>query len=136
MQSISVVVLYDQDGGCLLFRRRTSDPYYGLLDFVGGKCKGGENGMGCAYRVLQEKAGIEKEQIGLQHVMDFAYHTTQWCVQVFCGRLEAALPIAEGERLTWLDKEQDFFDEARFAGEGYIGHILAHMRMQLFAPGE
>lgn len=137
MNSISVVVVYHAIGDRLLLKRRARDPYWGLLDFIGDGCDRGEAATACAYRALQEAADIRKADIALEHIMDFAYHTTGCCVQVFAGQLEWNVRPPAGEQaLQWVRTDENFFDEKVYAGEGYIGHILAHMRMQLFAPGQ
>lgn len=135
MKSVSVIAVFNPQGDRMLLCRRTKAPYKGLLDFVGGKCEGGEDAVDCAYRELQEETGITREDIILGHVMDFVYHTTQWCVQVFAGRLMHEVTLVEEiNPLLWVDMDQDFYDETLYAGEGYISHILSHMRMQLDGP--
>lgn len=137
MRSISAVVIYSPAGDRILLCQRARDPYQGLLDFPGGRCEGDESAQACAYRKLSEETGIGREAVLLSHVMDFAYHTTDWCVQVFSGQLERDVPLVQGRHtLQWIRTDENFFDPNVYAGEGYIGHILAHMRMQLFAPGE
>lgn len=132
MREMAVILVYSEDGARMLTHARTGDPYRGLYDLVGGRC-GGESALACAYRVLREETGIEREEIDLRHAMDFAYHTTQWCVQVFAGQLRG--PLAVEPPLCWVPLEgTDFFDAGVYAGDGYIGHILSHMRMQMFAP--
>lgn len=133
MRQMVVILLYDPDAKQMLLRARASDPYRGLLDFVAGRCGAEETAQACAYRALEEETGIDRASAPLQHIMDFAYHTTGWCVQVFAGTAAQRVPVEAP--LCWVPLEgEDFFETTRYAGEGYIGHILAHMRMQLFAP--
>lgn len=131
MRDMTVIVIVDAMGDRLLLRRRTREPYRGLVDFIGGSRFAGEGALDCARRILMEKAGLDQAEMNLSHVMDFAYQNTGCCVQVFQGRLEGAVAgREEAHSLLWLDRREDFFDEARFAGEGYMGHILEHMQMQ------
>lgn len=136
MRGISVIVVFDRTGEKILLCKRTKEPYRGLYDFVGGKCERDEDALNCAYRELREETGIDREAIRLEHIMDFAYHTTGWCVQVFSGQLLRTVTLVEEiNPLSWVSVHEDFFDTAQYAGEGYIGHVLSHLRMQLFAPG-
>lgn len=136
MKDLSVIILLDAAGGRLLLRRRGREPYKGLYDFVGCSRGGGEDALGCAYRALHEHTGFTREDIDLRHIMDFAYQATQWCVQVFSGHVARTLTL-DGERpLAWVDRGEDFFADETYAGEGYIGHILAHMEMQEQTPEE
>lgn len=131
MKDLSVVLVFNAAGDRILLCERTREPYKGRIDFVGGKCETNEVGMDCAYRELYEETGIAREDIALEHVMDFAYHTTQWCVQVYAGRLSRPVTLAqEINPLFWSGLEEDFFDTVRYAGEGYMGHVLAHLRLQ------
>lgn len=137
MKDRSVIVIHDASGTMLLLTLRGRDPYRGLYDFIGGSSESGEDAMSCAYRVLAEKTGLPKGDIPLEHIMDFAYQTTQACVQVFYGKLAQAFPLSQEEtRLAWMDIHDDFFDPLRYAGEGYMGHILSHLQMQLADSGE
>lgn len=138
MKDRAVIVIYHATEAKLLLRMRDGKPYRGLLDFVSGHHDTGEDALDCAYRALASATGISREDIALQHIMDFAYHTTQWCVQVFAGRLtrEVELSGEAIDSLVWVDAEGNFFDVEQYAGEGYIGHILSHMEMQLFTTEE
>ena len=37
--------------------------------------------------------------------------------------------IEEVNKLYWIDKNDDFFDIEKYAGEGNIGHILYHAEL-------
>lgn len=137
MKGVSVILVYNPAGDQMLLERRTHPPYHGLLDFVGGERELDENGLESAYRLLLKKTGIAKKDIPLTHIMDFAYHTTKWCVQVFAGRLcHGVRLVPNGAPFQWTDLGRNFFDPEMYAGEGYIGHILAHMKLMAIEPGE
>lgn len=81
--------------------------------------------MDAAYRELFEETGISRGDIRLAHVMDQVYHCANCYVQVFAGRLGRDMDVYGDENeLLWMDAAENFFDPARFAGDGNIGHIL------------
>ena len=63
--------------------------------------------------------------------MDFTYPLDGCYVQVYAGLLRAAVMLQEEvNALLWVPLEgEDFFSMARYAGEGNIGHIVEHIRM-------
>ena len=110
--------------------KRRKDPYKGLYNFVGGKIEADEDGLQAAYRELREETGIGEGDIVLIHLMDFVYHLAGETVEVYVGRLKKEVEVVGEENdLEWLGLHQDFFDPARFAGEGNIGHIMEHVRL-------
>lgn len=135
MKSTSAIAVFDAAGARLLLCRHQKDPYRGLFDFVVGKCEKDENALACAYRSLQAETGLTQEDIELTHVMDFAYPTTGWCVQVFSGRLQEKrhTPCSD-DAWQWVSVDADFTDESLYAGEGYIHHVLSHMKLQQSTP--
>lgn len=131
MKQTAVAAVFDAAGEQLLLRRRRKEPYLGLYDFFEGKREGEETGLDCVHRVLAEALGIGAADVTLEHVMDFAYPVTQRCVQVFAGHIGPDAPLRlDMELHIWCGLEEDFLDEAMYAGEGYISHVLAHLRMQ------
>lgn len=113
----------------ILMCKRRKEPYQGLLNFVGGKVKSGEDGLDAAYRELWEETAIARADITLSHVMDFTYYYDSCCLQVDAGRLDKAVDVRGDENeLCWLPLDQDFFDPSRYAGEGNIGHILMQIQ--------
>lgn len=48
----------------------------------------------------------------------------------YAGQLIKEVSVAGDENpLFWSGLEHDFFDMTRYAGEGNIGHIMEHIRM-------
>lgn len=137
MKGVTGILVYSPGGGSLLLCKRTLEPYKGLYDLIGGKCETTETGINSAYRELYEETGITAADIELTHVMDFAYQQTQWLVQVFSGTLMRDVPLEEKiNPLYWSGLDENFYDLHTFAGEGYIGHILTHLKMQTITQQE
>lgn len=129
MQGYNCIVIYSKDKKHLLFCKRISNPYKGLLNFVGGKIEVGEDGFKAAYRELEEETGIDKENVKLHHMMDFRYYNQDCYVEVYVGYLEQDIELIEEKHpLMWIDTYEDFFDLNRFAGEGNIGHIIEQVK--------
>ena len=70
----------------LLMCRRRKDPYKGLLNLVGGKIEPGEDGLGAAYRELQEETAISRDDIELFHLMDYTYYYQDFRLEVYFER--------------------------------------------------
>jgi len=130
MQGFNCIMVYNHDGSRLLFCKRTKEPYLGLYNLVGGKIEKGENGYDAAYRELKEETGIGSDHIQLSHMMDFTYYNQNCYVEVYVGYLSAGITTLheEAHPLVWLDMKEDFFDSARFAGEGNIGHMVEQVK--------
>ncbi len=129
MQGYNCIIVFCQDESKILFCKRTKDPYCGLYNLVGGKIEAGEDGYGAAYRELEEETGIGPRQLLLHHMMDFTYYNQDCYVEVYAGILNCEVTLQEeAHPLVWLDKEEDFFDMSRFAGEGNIGHMLEQVK--------
>jgi 8-oxo-dGTP diphosphatase len=130
MQGYNCIVVYNQDRNKLLFCKRTKDPYNGLYNFLGGKIEFGEDRLEAAYRELKEESGISKQDIKLNHMMDFTYYNQDCYVEVYVGVLECDIELIEEKHpLVWLDDREDFFDAAKFAGEGNIGHMVLQVKL-------
>ncbi len=130
MQGYNLVAVFSPDGEKMLMCRRIKDPYKGLINFVGGKIEAGENGIDAAYRELFEETGIMREDIALIHLMDFTYPLDPCYVEVYAGRLKQDVPInGEENPLFWSGLDCDFFDTKQYAGEGNIGHIMEHIKL-------
>lgn len=126
----NVIAVLDEGCEHVLMCRRSKPPYQGLFNLVGGKIEYGEDGVCAAYRELWEETGIAKEDIGLVHLMDFTYHLSDVRLEVYAGRLRSEVGVhGEENELEWIAVGHDFFDTARFAGEGNIGHIMEHIRL-------
>ena len=99
--------------------------YKGKFNLVGGKVEENENELHAAYRELKEETGITNNDITLTHIMNFQYKITDTELEVYAGKLNKDIDlIEEVNKLYWIDKKENFFDDAKFAGEGNIGHML------------
>ena len=130
MQGYNLIVVFNPNENAMLMCKRLHQPYLGLSNFVGGKIEKGENGIDAAYRELWEETSITKEDINLNHLMDFTYHLDDCYVEVYVGKLNKEITVTGDENaLYWSDFEHDFFDPKLYAGEGNIGHIMMHIQM-------
>ena len=129
MQGYNCIMIFNAERTKLLMCKRTEDPYRGLYNLVGGKIETGEDGFCAAYRELREETGIEREQTELFHMMDFTYYKQLNYVEVYVGILKENVDVrSEKHPLVWMELDEDFFDEDKFAGEGNIGHMLEQVR--------
>ena len=68
---------------------------------------------------LEEVATIE-ESIGY-----FQYIMQNMELEVYVGKLDKEIKLVEEvNKLYWIDKNENFFDVDKYAGEGNIGHML------------
>ena len=129
MKRYNIVMLVDEAGENLLMCHRRKPPYQGLYNLVGGKAEPGEDGLAAAYRELQEETGITGQEIVLTRLMDFRYHYCDIELQVYAGALKREVVLREElNPLCWMPLTENFFDSARFAGDGNIGHMLEIVR--------
>lgn len=133
MQGYNLIVVFDKSFSKMLMCKRLKEPYLGLMNFVGGKIEQGESGIDAAYRELFEETAIERKSIDLIHLMDFSYPLDPCYVEVYVGRLKEDVAISgEENTLFWqTDMEDNFFDLSKYAGEGNIGHILEHVKLNI-----
>ena len=130
MQGYNLIVVFSADGEKMLMCKRKKDPYKGLKNFVGGKIESGESGENAAYRELFEETGITRQDIGLVHLMDFTYPLDPCYVEVYAGQLKRDVQIkGEENPLFWSGLDCNFFDMREYAGEGNIGHIMEHIKL-------
>ena len=62
--------------------------------------------------------------------MDYTYLISACRLEVYFGKLEKDYHVNGGEEeLVWMNLDEDFFDMARFAGEGSIGHIFEQLKV-------
>ena len=128
MRHLNLIAVFDPEVTRVLMCERRKPPYQGMLNFVGGKLEMGEDSVHAAYRELREETGITGEDIALTHFMDLTYYEAGICLEVYTGRLHRETPVSGEENdLLWVPLSTDFFDITRFAGEGNIGHIMAHI---------
>lgn len=125
MQGYNAIVVFDEKRDKMLMCRRSKNPYKGLLNFVGGKIEKEEDGLTAAYRELEEETSITKNDIELSHLMDFTYHHKEFYLEIYVGVLNNKVDACgEENELIWIDRDENFFDVTKFAGDGNIGHIL------------
>lgn len=140
VQGYNCIMVFHPEGDRLLFCLRTTDPYLGKYNLVGGKIEPGEDGFAAAYRELYEETGIGRQDIVLSHMMDFTYYNQDCRVEVYAGTLgREVLLRQEKHPLSWLKLTENFFDLERFAGEGNIGHMVEQVKEYgtgVIFPGE
>ena len=130
MQGYNLIAVFSPDGERTLMCRRIKEPYMGLINFVGGKIEHGEGGEAAAYRELFEETGIKRGDISLVHLMDFSYPLDPCYVEVWAGQLTHDVsPCGDENPLFWSGMDCDFFDMKQYAGEGNIGHIMEHIKI-------
>jgi 8-oxo-dGTP diphosphatase len=125
MQGFNVIAVYNTAGTSILMCKRRKNPYIGLLNLVGGKIEKDENGLDAAYRELEEETAVSRRDITLAHLMDYTYYFYDLYLEVYFGVLNKHVDVCGTENdLVWVDLDEDFFDDTKFAGQGNIGHIL------------
>lgn len=125
MKKYNVILVYNKEEDKVLMCKREKDPYKGKFNLVGGKVEQGENELNAAYRELNEETGITKNDIELTHIMNFQYKMSDIELEVYTGKLNKKVNLVEEiNKLYWIDKNENFFDVNKFAGEGNIGHML------------
>lgn len=118
-------MVYNKEEDKILMCKRTKEPYKGKYNLVGGKVERAEDELQAAYRELQEETGITKQDICLQHLMNFQYQISDIELQVYVGKLHKEVELKEEiNPLIWVNKEENFFDMKQYAGEGNIGHMV------------
>ena len=125
MKKLNVILVYDKEEKNILMCKREKEPYKGMFNLVGGKVEENEDELDAAYRELEEETAITKQDITLKHLMNFNYKLSEMELEVYVGKLNKNVDlIEEVNKLYWIDKNEDFFDLEKFAGEGNIGHML------------
>lgn len=62
--------------------------------------------------------------------MNFQYKMSEMELEVYAGRLNKDVNlIEEVNKLYWVDKNENFFDMNKFAGEGNIGHMIKQVEV-------
>lgn len=130
MKKLNVILVYNKEEEKILMCKREKEPYKGKFNLVGGKVEQGEKELDAAYRELQEETGITKEDINLKHLMNFQYEMSEMELELYVGKLnKEKVVIEEINKLYWLDKNEDFFNVEKFAGEGNIGHMVKQVEI-------
>ena len=127
---MNVIVVFDKNLEKTLMCKRTKEPYIGMYNLVGGKIEKENDGLNEAYRELEEETGISKNDIILTSLMNFEYKLQDMELEVYVGKLNKEVKLVEEiNKLFWIDKNDNFFDVEKYAGEGNIGHMLKHVEI-------
>ena len=133
MKKLNVILVYNKDEDKILMCKRAKEPYKGKFNLVGGKVEENENELNVAYRELQEETGITNNDIILTHIMNFQYESPNMELEVYVGKLNKEINLVEEvNKLYWIDKNENFYDLERFAGEGNIWHILKQVEKNIY----
>jgi len=125
MKKYNVIIVLDEKEENVLMCKRAKEPYLGKYNLVGGKVEEGEDLLSAAYRELQEETGITKDDIQLKNLMNFEYTMQNFELEVYAGKLKRPVELVEeANKLDWINRNENFFDYERFAGEGNIGHMM------------
>ena len=130
MKKLNVILVYNKEENKILMCKREKEPYKGKFNLVGGKVEKGEDELHAAYRELYEETGISGDDIVLTHIMNFQYIMQDMELEVYAGKLNKDLKLIEElNKLYWIDKNENFFDLEKYAGEGNIGHMLQQVEI-------
>lgn len=130
MKKLNVIIVYNKEENKILMCKRAKEPYKGKYNLVGGKLEENEDSLEGAYRELEEETGITKDDTTLTYLMNFEYKMLDMQLQVFVGKLNKEKTLVEEvNKLYWMDLNENFFDEEKFAGEGNIGHMLCQVNI-------
>ena len=125
MKKLNIILVYNKNEDKILMCKREKEPYKGKYNLVGGKVELGEDELHAAYRELEEETGITKCDIKLIHFMNFQYKIDDIELELFVGKLNKDVRLVEEvNKLYWIDKNTNFFDTEKFAGEGNIWHMV------------
>lgn len=128
MKKLNVIMVYNKEENKILMCKRAKEPYKGKYNLVGGKVELGEEELQAAYRELQEETGITKQDIHLNHLMNFQYQMSNMELEVYVGKLNKEVELKEEiNKLVWIDKTENFFNVNKYAGEGNIGHMVENV---------
>ncbi len=130
MKKLNVILVYNKEEEKILMCKREKEPYKGKFNLVGGKVEQNEDELHAAYRELQEETGITDSDIKLTHIMNFQYKMSDMELEVYVGKLNKDVDlIEEVNKLYWIEKDEQFFDTNKYAGEGNIGHIIRQVEI-------
>ena len=130
MKKLNVIIVFNKEEDKILMSRRTKEPYKGKLNLVGGKVEKDEDELQAAYRELEEETAITRDDIKLINVMNFEYKLQDMELEVYAGKLNKEVNLVEEiNKLLWVDKNDNFFDIDKYAGEGNIGHMLRQVEI-------
>lgn len=130
MKKLNVIIVFNKDEDKILMCKRTKEPYKGKLNLVGGKVEKNEDELHAAYRELEEETGITSNDIRLINIMNFDYKLQDMELEVHAGKLNKEVELVEEiNKLLWVNKNDNFFDIDKYAGEGNIGHMLRQVEI-------
>ena len=130
MKKLNVIIVFNKENDKILMCKRIKEPYKGKLNLVGGKVEKDEDELYAAYRELEEETGITKNDIILTNLMNFEYKLQDMELEVYVGKLNKKVKLVEEiNKLVWVDKNDNFFDIEKYAGEGNIGHMLKQVEI-------
>lgn len=130
MKKLNVIIVFNKENDKILMCKRTKEPYKGKLNLVGGKVEKDEDELYAAYRELEEETGITKNDIILTNLMNFEYKMSDMELEVYAGKLNKDVKLVEEiNKLVWVDKNDNFFEVEKYAGEGNIGHMLKQVEI-------
>ena len=130
MKKFNVILVYDKEESNILMCKREKEPYKGKFNLVGGKLEKDEDELHAAYRELQEETGITNNDIILTNLMNFQYKMIDMELEVYAGKLNKDVKLIEElNKLYWINKNENFFDIDKFAGEGNIGHMVKQVEI-------
>lgn len=130
MKKLNVIIVFNRENDKILMCKRTKEPYKGKLNLVGGKVEKDEDELYAAYRELEEETGITKNDIILTNLMNFEYKMSDMELEVYAGKLNKDVKLVEEiNKLIWVNKNDNFFDVEKYAGEGNIGHMLKQVEI-------
>ena len=132
MKKMNVIVIFNKDFEKTLMCKRTKEPYMGMYNLVGGKIEKENDGLNEAYKELEEETNITKKDVSLVHFMNLTYSKWNKELEVYYGILNKEVElIEEVNKLEWVPINDNFFDMAKYAGEGNIGHIIEEIKIDL-----
>ncbi len=132
MRKLNLIVVFNASLDKVLFCIRAKEPYKGLYNFVGGKVEENESNDDAAYRELFEETGISNKDIELDHFMDLNYFKYENNLQVYYGILKHEVNLVEEKnKLEWVTINEELLDNAKFAGNYNIAHIISQIKIYL-----
>lgn len=124
MNRVNLIVVLNKSCDKVLMCHRTTDPYKGQYNFVGGKVEKDESISDAGYRELYEETNISRDDIELYHMMNYQYLFDNLEMNIFYGVLNKEVElISEKHPLHWFDVHENFMD-VKFAGDGNTHHML------------
>ena len=130
MKKYNVIIVFDKDEKNILMCKREKEPYKGKFNLVGGKVEPGETEENAAYRELMEETGISSKDIKLTNLMNLDYKMQDMELEVYTGKLNKDVELVEEvNKLYWINKNENFYSNEMFAGEGNIGHMMKHIEI-------